>query len=62
MSKSHPSGKTVYAIVQDDDGAMFDLTCYTSDDVNMFEAIEQEAKERGIRYVTTMMFQFPDEG
>ena len=51
----------VYAVVMDDDGAQYDLTAYYDEGENMFEAIEAEAKERGIRYATTMMFQFAKE-
>ncbi len=63
MSKSAPLSKMeVYAVVLADDGEMEELTAYYSTGENMFEAIEAEAKERGIRYVSTMMFQFPNEG
>lgn len=59
MSKSHPVGKEVYAIVLDDDGAQHEITTYYNS--NPFAAIEAEAAERGIRYVTTQMFQLREE-
>ena len=53
--------KEVYAVVQDDDGKLHEMYVPIPDEGNMFEAIEAEAKERCIRYVTTMMFRFPTE-
>ena len=63
MSKSTvPSSEdTAIAIILDDDGAMHEVT-YVYDDLsaNRFELIEREAKERGIRYVDTIMFQLTE--
>ena len=60
MSKSTPQ-HSVYAAVIDDDGALYDLTAYYNTGENKFEAIEAEAKERGIRYVTTIMCQLQED-
>jgi len=63
VSKSNPQLSDVYAVIIDDEGEMHEITAYyEAETENMFEAIEQEAKERGIRYANTMMFQFPNEG
>ena len=46
------------AIVIDDEGEMHEITyVYTEQGENRFEVIENEAKEQGIRYADTMMFQ-----
>ena len=63
MSKSNvPSSEDVaLAIVMDDEGAMHEVTyIYDDHSANRFELIEREAKERGIRYVDTMMFQITE--
>lgn len=52
---------SILACVLDDDGAIHEITVTWDGDGNKFEAIEQEAKERGIRYSDTIMFQFPDQ-
>lgn len=60
MSQS-PAHTNITAWVLDDDGAIHEVHLTWDGDGNKFEAIEQEAKERGIRYADTMMFQFPDQ-
>lgn len=52
--------KRIVATIYDDDGETYELsTTYTASE-NPFEVIEQEAKERGIRYVDTIGVYFPD--
>ena len=45
------------AVVIDDEGEMHEITyVYTDQGENRFVCIENEARERGIRYSDTMMF------
>ena len=59
---SKPSHRNMmYAIVMDDEGELHDLALPVAANENPFQAVEDVAAERGIRFASLFQFQFDKE-
>lgn len=52
--------RRIIACVLDDEGEQYDITLTPTNWNRKFDEVEQEAKERGIRYATTLYVEYPE--